>query len=46
MAAFVTELAFIFAIEGQKCEGEKNMVEREGWKRQASGLTIYTCCIQ
>ena len=23
MAAFVTELAYIFAIEGQKCESEK-----------------------
>ena len=46
MAAFVMELAFIFAIAGQKCEIEKNTVEREGQKRQASGLTIYTCHIQ
>ena len=40
------ELAFIFAIEGQKCESEKNVVEREGQKSQAGGLTIYTWRIQ
>ena len=35
MAAFVTELAFIFAIEGQKCESEKmQWKEKDGRDRQ------------
>ena len=35
MTAFVTELAFIFAIEGQKCESEKmRWKEKDGRVRQ------------
>ena len=35
MAAFVVELAFIFAIEGQKCESEKTRwKEKDGRDRQ------------